>query len=770
MIRLFSIRSALALALLLLAGAALSSTLNTSLEGLGETAFLFLAMIALVTAYLCGFTNWSAYVVWTFLICFGAPLIAIQVTGTGREVGGILGQLPALLLDKMFASMTGDPVDVPQYQIQLDAFLDKMEPFAKGLWSEDGRSAGPSLLELGWAIPLFVSCAWAGWWSSRRNSILIALVPTLAMQAYLLSAAHKLQGLTLQIGAFVFIVLLGLHQKWSLSKSESNAQFTVQLQTYARVLVLSAVLALATGLVPVLPTPAPATPTPKPLDERDPTTAAQESTLSPPKLPEVHTILTPPPDGQSVVFVANVSEETSFDVDESLDESVDEAAARRYYWRWLIYDRYDGKAWSSSLTNTLSYSADEALFEFGGQEPRLVHQTILKATAADQRLYWTGSLLRADQPIQVSWRTPPSVENPLLSMDMLGSLMQGQHQGYSADSLLSQSTETQLRAASQAYPPQILEKYLPLPDTVSQRVRDLALTLTSEAQNPYDKAQAIEAHLRTQPYTLDVPSVPAGREIADYFLFEIKTGYCDYYATSMVVLARAAGLPARIVMGYVSSEYDSQTQQYIVRRTNAHSWVEIYFPDHGWIEFEPTANQPLIERPLEQPVVIPTPTATPAPEQPLPEPKIREENTYKKHGRFVPAQANLTIPLFIPAILAICLLYLRTQGLWFSYKTIAAMYKYVYRYGRRMHPDIPSNATPSLFAEELKPNLRMEHRFLLPAVDELNLLTSLYLKETYSRHSITRAERKQAVRVWQKLFWRLLYVRMMLSVRRGTAK
>jgi transglutaminase-like putative cysteine protease len=763
MIRLLSIRSVLALALLLLAVAALAATLNTSLEGLGETAFLSLGMIALVTAYLSGFSSWPAYVVWTVIVSLGAPLIVVQVTGTGHEVGGVLGQLPALLLDKMLASMTGEPVDATLYQIQLDAFLDKMEIFANGLWSEDGRSAGPGLLELGWAVPLFVSCAWAGWWSSRRNSILIALIPSLAMQAHLLSSAHKLQGLSLQFGAFVFIVLLGLHEKWSLSKSESSSQFNVHLETYARVLILSAVLALATGLVPVIPAPAPATPTPTPMDEENPTTAIQQATPLPPsELPELHTILTPPPDVQTVVFMANVSEEATFDG----DESVNEGAARRYYWRWLIYDRYDGKAWRSSLTNTLSYSADEALFEFDGQGYRVIHQTILKADAADGHLYWSGSLLRVDQPIEVSWRIHPSAEDPLLSMDMLGSLTQGGNQQYSADSLLSQSTERQLRAASQAYPPEMLEKYLLLPNTISQRVQDLATTLTAGAQNPYDKAQAIEAHLRTYPYTLDVPAVPADSEISDYFLFELKTGYCDYYATSMVVLARAAGLPARIVMGYVSDEYDPQTGQYIVRGIHAHSWVEIYFPDLGWIEFEPTANQPQIERPVE-PVVIPTPT--PIPDEELPPLKARDEISHQKHGYFAEAHLNPVI-LVILAITGICLLYLRTQGLRFSYKTIAAMYKYIFRYGRRIHPNTPSNATPSLFAEELKTNLRMDHRFLLPAVGELDLLTALYLKETYSRHAITRAERKQAVRVWRKLFWRLLYVRIILSFSRAMAK
>lgn len=73
-------------------------------------------------------------------------------------------------------------------------------------------------------------------------------------------------------------------------------------------------------------------------------------------------------------------------------------------------------------------------------------------------------------------------------------------------------------------------------------------------------------------------------------------GYCDYYGSAMVVLARSAGLPARIVVGYASGEYDASTVQYFIRMMDARTWAEIYFPEIGWVEFEPTASQPLILR------------------------------------------------------------------------------------------------------------------------------------------------------------------------------
>ena len=82
----------------------------------------------------------------------------------------------------------------------------------------------------------------------------------------------------------------------------------------------------------------------------------------------------------------------------------------------------------------------------------------------------------------------------------------------------------------------------------------------------------------------------------DYFLFDLQKGYCDYYASSMVVLARASGLPARLVVGYIAERYDEDLQAYVISEAEAHSWAEIYFPGYGWIEFEPTGGREPVYR------------------------------------------------------------------------------------------------------------------------------------------------------------------------------
>ena len=124
------------------------------------------------------------------------------------------------------------------------------------------------------------------------------------------------------------------------------------------------------------------------------------------------------------------------------------------------------------------------------------------------------------------------------------------------------------------------QRYLQLPDTVPQRVKDLAARLTQGATSPYDKALRLQEYLRvTYPYKLDVPAPPPDRDVADYFLFDAPGGFCSYYATAMAVMLRSQGVPARVVAGFATGEYDGLLRKYRVPAKAAHAWVEVYFPD-----------------------------------------------------------------------------------------------------------------------------------------------------------------------------------------------
>lgn len=152
------------------------------------------------------------------------------------------------------------------------------------------------------------------------------------------------------------------------------------------------------------------------------------------------------------------------------------------------------------------------------------------------------------------------------------------------------------------------DRYLQLPNTLPQRVRDLALDITSEQQSVYDQAKAIEQYFRTNGFTYSQNNVavPEGdTDYVDQFLFDTKIGYCDNFSTSMVVLLRAADIPARWVKGFAPGEVvqaENGEQIFQVTNNNAHSWVEAYLPGIGWMNFEPTigfTNTPDIEFDIE---------------------------------------------------------------------------------------------------------------------------------------------------------------------------
>jgi transglutaminase-like putative cysteine protease len=158
---------------------------------------------------------------------------------------------------------------------------------------------------------------------------------------------------------------------------------------------------------------------------------------------------------------------------------------------------------------------------------------------------------------------------------------------------VSAATEEQLIAAGTDYPSWIVETYLQLPDDVPDRVHGEAENVTAGGQSPYEKAKLLEAHLRTYPYDLLVDSPPAGTDAVDYFLFELKRGYFDYHATAMAVMLRELGIPARVAVGYALDPSEVEVGgQYLIRKDDAYSWVEAYFPQYGWVNFNPTPDRP----------------------------------------------------------------------------------------------------------------------------------------------------------------------------------
>lgn len=183
---------------------------------------------------------------------------------------------------------------------------------------------------------------------------------------------------------------------------------------------------------------------------------------------------------------------------------------------------------------------------------------------------------------------------------------------YTVTSLLTNATEQDLQSAPTGYPDWVQERYLELPSSVTDRTVRLTRELATGVSNPYDQAKIIERFLRAHiSYDLNVGVPPEDADIVDYVLFELKRGYCEYYASAMTVMMRILGIPAKTVVGYFPADYDQEAGGYLYRQENAHAWTEVYFPGYGWIPFEPTAARPASS--LESSQTAPTPTPTPVP-------------------------------------------------------------------------------------------------------------------------------------------------------------
>ena len=167
------------------------------------------------------------------------------------------------------------------------------------------------------------------------------------------------------------------------------------------------------------------------------------------------------------------------------------------------------------------------------------------------------------------------------------------YESYSVTGFIPETTPEMLKAAGTDYPDWVWSAYLQLPDTLPQRVKDKAAEWAGSAETPYDKAIAIQTHLRDEyPYQTKIPETPPGRDNVDYFLFTLGQGYFDYHASAMIVMLRSLGVPARLAVGFAMDDTDRDgTGSHVVRDENSYAWPEVYFPDAGWVPFNPTPDR-----------------------------------------------------------------------------------------------------------------------------------------------------------------------------------
>src|ERR1700686_4408899 len=268
-------------------------------------------------------------------------------------------------------------------------------------------------------------------------------------------------------------------------------------------------------------------------------------------------------------------------------------------WRGSALTTFDGKRWTKPHAHEEAVlpSPDGWIYLAApGRNPaarmRELRYTVFLQPIASSAIFTAGEAIALQGDFSgESSNANRNGPSSYIRRDETGSLLNpfGNYSAlrYMGVSRLAALNVNELRATAPEYTDAIREQYLQLPPELDSRIPDLARQMTTRADNAYDKARAIESFLRTRfAYTLKLSGKPGNAPLAT-FLFVTRAGHCEYFASAMTILLRTLDIPAREVNGFLPGEYNELAGDYIVRASDAHSWVEVYFPDAGWVTFDP---------------------------------------------------------------------------------------------------------------------------------------------------------------------------------------
>lgn len=271
----------------------------------------------------------------------------------------------------------------------------------------------------------------------------------------------------------------------------------------------------------------------------------------------------------------------------------------KQYWRVETKDFYTGKGWDVS-ENRKKVSFKNKNDVVSWYEPNTKTE-ITEATITMQKSYphltYPAGLVSVEASSDVSYSVDPFSEKIYTMHGDSSTTLNSYKVTYEVPEFSIENLKSVKTNEGHETSPYFMTKYTQLPESLPQRVKDLAVNLTNDKDNRYDKVLAIENYFTDNSFVYETMNVlyPAkNQDYVDQFLFDTKSGYCNNFSTSMIVLLRSAGIPARWVKGFTEGTLENTLASaegenvYTIANNNAHSWVEVYFPGYGWIPFEPT--------------------------------------------------------------------------------------------------------------------------------------------------------------------------------------
>jgi transglutaminase-like putative cysteine protease len=455
---------------------------------------------------------------------------------------------------------------------------------------------------------------------------------------------------------------------------------------------------------------------------------------------------------------------------------------RLYYWRGESKDVYTGRGWETSEAMEWIFSFDQFT------EARDIMETPFTDPQTETEQVQVTVRFQNQPRSQIFYPGDPLAINVFTNQSAVGAWEQGSGRllvyesenqrrkvglsGYQLKSLLPVYSVKALKAAEESQvPDEIMDRYTQLPDSLPDRVRTLAQDIVEEEETMYDQVRAIESYFRMNGYvyeTEDVPIPEPGQDYVDQFLFETKRGYCDNFSTAMVVMLRTLDIPARWVKGFTGGqvkERDADTLMVEVDNSNAHSWVEVYFPGVGWVPFEPTTsfqNPFQFERddletrsPAEQEEEDPDAPQEEQPQEEEIDPAFSSDvSAFPNHGNTL-SWVLIGVGIVLATVVLVRLFLWRklilTWAIW-RYKQgsnsqfLQQAYRFLIRYlGRFVQPKHPSQTLREYIAS-------LESQL---AVEKLKPLTYWYEETHYGKRPSSTNRLNQLYRLWLDLLKQL---------------
>jgi hypothetical protein len=759
-LRAFGTRTLLSLALLSFASGSIVLGLQNLVRGFDAGLALAVVTVALLVGWILARSPLPGWLAWLVFFVVGLELLFWRI--------GNLGASSTLLANRLVglsSSALRQPYLFPDVQLTLLAatqLWSDITTLCLRLWDWFQAIAraeplpDPIASTLMWNMAIWLMGGWSAWAVRRRRQPLEGLLPGIALLASLLAYARD------HTWTLVFLVGTGLcllivagydanERRWTSAATECAEEIPNDLAVIA--VPLTCLILMVASLTPSISIPeivrlvqnraviysdSSSLPESLGLLPQPPARTAFDD-LRWPGLPRQHLIGSGPELSRQVVMTIRTGD--------LYPHMPSDIPVRAYYWRGITYDRYSGYGWSMTSSWTDEHPAGYIELPDGPKGSQSIDEDVEMVGGSGGLVYTAGIPFRLDHDFSIAWRSA----DDFAAFSVNAS-------SYHVQASVSNVGEEQLLSAGANYPQWVRERYLDLPDDIPQRVLNLARDLTAASRAPYARARAIESYLRTIPYSLNVERPPAARDVVDYFLFDLKKGYCDYFATAMVVLARGAGLPARLVVGYAPGRLDSENGRYVITQADAHSWAEVYFPTFGWIEFEPTSGRPAVAREHETNLsTVKEPAGT-----------FPSASLFQVQKEFL---AVLVIPL---SILILGLAWMMVDSWRLEHMppdpALDLIYRRLCRSAARLGVSLRASDTPnevaSLFDEKLCNLFR--HRPLPPALIQAPLefrsLTQFYVKSCYSSHSLSPSDRNQAIRKWKQLH-RRLWLAWLASIR-----